>query len=298
MTMKKEENKTASIFRLLGYLIRGNGYTLDFLSEKINVSKRTMRRYLEEELGNIGFEVEKDKQKKIYKISEKNVPLQLSYGLTQTEITFLKDLLLAHSKYPLAENILNKVLEKVEKEHFAENIAKINDIEVIRKLTQAIQEKKKVILEDYYSIASETIKSREVEPLAFAQRFTQIRAYEAQKQMVVSFNIRRIRDVKILPQNQTFQGEVYPTDPFGLTDKQEIYIELELSKKAYFLLQDEFPVAQKYLKKGNDAFFYKGFVRSFKGVGRFILSLPGEVKILHPASLQEFLQEEIKKFNF
>jgi predicted DNA-binding transcriptional regulator YafY len=299
MTKKqKEDNKTVSIFRLLGYLIRGNGYTIKHLSEKLNIPTRTMRRYLDEELNDMGFIVEKDSKTKVYKISDKNVPLQLSYGFNQIEIDFLKEILLAHGTHSIAESIMNKVLEKMEKERFAENIANITDIEVLRKLTKAMQERKKVILEDYYSIESQTVKNREVEPLAFVQRFTQVRCYEKSKDMVVSFNVRRIRNVKILEQPQTYQGEVSPTDPFGLTEKEEIYIELELSKKAYFLLQDEYPLSQKYLKQDNGIFFYKGFVRSFKGIGRFLLSLPGEIKILHPTSLQEFLQEEIKKFGF
>lgn len=299
MTKKqKEDNKTVSIFRLLGYLIRGSANTIDALSKKLNIPERTLRRYLDDELPNMGFEIEKDPKTKAYKISDKNVPLQLNYGFNQIEIDFLKEILLAHGTHSLAESIMNKVLEKMEKERFAENIANITDIEVLRKLTQAMQENKKVILEDYYSIESQTVKNREVEPLAFAQRFTQIRCFEESKNDVLSFNIRRIRNIKILEETQTYQGEISPTDPFGLTEKEEIYIELELSKKAYFLLQDEYPLSQKYLKQDNGIFFYKGFVRSFKGIGRFLLSLPGEVKILHPTSLQEFLQEEIKKFGF
>jgi predicted DNA-binding transcriptional regulator YafY len=295
---QKEENKTVSIFRLLAYLIRGNASSISLLKQKLNIPERTLRRYLEEDLPNMGFEIEKDSKAKTYKISDKNVPLQLSYGFNQIEIDFLKEILLAHGTHSIAESIMNKVLEKMEKERFAENIANITGIEVLRKLTKAMQERKKVILEDYYSIESQTVKNREVEPLAFVQRFTQVRCYEKSKDMVVSFNVRRIRNVKILEQPQTYQGEVSPTDPFGLTEKEEIYIELELSKKAYFLLQDEYPLSQKYLKQDNGIFFYKGFVRSFKGIGRFLLSLPGEIKILYPTSLQEFLQEEIKKFGF
>jgi predicted DNA-binding transcriptional regulator YafY len=57
---QKEENKTVSIFRLLAYLIRGNASSISLLKQKLNIPERTLRRYLKEDLPNMGFEIEKD----------------------------------------------------------------------------------------------------------------------------------------------------------------------------------------------------------------------------------------------
>jgi len=40
---------------------------------------------------------------------------------------------------------------------------------------------------------------------------------------------------------------------------------------------------------------YEGRVRSFKGIGRFVLGLPGEVRVLAPEGLVGYVREKMEK---
>ncbi|GAB4326966.1 MAG: hypothetical protein OHK0038_00520 [Flammeovirgaceae bacterium] len=299
MPKYKEENKVRSIFKVLRYILEDTqSYTIEQLSKKTNINARTIRRYLDEDLPDLGFPIEKDEKSKSYKLISKQVPISLSYGFSMEEVLLLKDLLVTLPNSPLKQSILSKIFYESELKNIAENFFKNVREGIIQKLSQAIEQKKRAILKKYHSIASQSVKDRLVEPICFTHNFTQIRAYELEKQEVRNFSIQRIDAVEIIDQPRSYQGELYPTDAFGFSDKEELFIVLELSEKAYLLLREEFPLTEPALKKEQNTYFFRGFVRSYKGIGRFILSLPGEIKVVEDEGLKNFLQNEIKKFKF
>lgn len=299
MIPRKEDTKFITIFRLLRYLFENKPYTIAELAKRLDASERTIRRYLDEDLPNIGIVPVKDPKTKTYTLnSAKNISLKLSYGFSLEEMLFLKDLLLATQENPLRNSILEKVFQDSEIKSIADTCFKIANTEVIRKLVIAIQEKRQVILKKYYSIQSNTCKDRLVEPLQLTHKFTQVSCYELAKGAVVNFNISRIERVELLDTLRTYAGDVLPTDAFGLSGKEAIPVELALSEKAYWLMKEEFPATESDLSREGQQYFYRGCVRSYKGIARFILGLPGEVKILHDDGLRNFVQEELKKFDF
>lgn len=299
MPKYKEENKVVSIFRVLRYILEdAQAYTIEQLSQKTEINARTIRRYLDEDLPNLGFPIEKEEKTKRYKLISKRVPISLTYGFSMEETLLLKDLLVTLPNSPLKQSILSKIFYESELKNIAENFFKNVREGIIQKLSLAIEQKKRAILKKYHSIASQSVKDRLVEPICFTHNFTQIRAYELEKQEVRNFSIQRIDAVEIIDQPRSYQGELYPTDAFGFSDKEELFIVLELSEKAYLLLREEFPLTEPALKKEQNTYFFRGFVRSYKGIGRFILSLPGEIKVVEDEGLKNFLQNEIKKFKF
>ncbi len=299
MPKYKEENKLVSIFRVLRYVLEdAQAYTIEELSKRTGINARTIRRYLDEDLPSLGFPIEKDKKIKRYKLISKRVPISLTYGFSMEETLLLKDLLLTLPSSPLKQSILSKIFYESELKNIAENFFQNVREGIIQKLSQAIEQKKQVVLKKYHSIASQTVKDRLVEPICFTHNFMQIRAYELKKQEVRNFNIQRIGAVEITDQPRSYQGKLYPTDAFGFSDKEEFFIVLELSEKAYLLLREEFPLTAPALKKEQNTYFFRGFVRSYKGVGRFIISLPGEIKVIEDDGLKNFLRNEIKKFTF
>lgn len=299
MPKYKEDSKVISIFRILRYILEdAQAYTIEELSKRTKISARTIRRYLNEDLLELGFPIEKEQKSKRYKLISKRVPISLTYGFSMEETLLLKDLLVTLPSSPLKQSILSKIYYESELKNIAENFFQNVREGIIQKLSQAIEQKKQVILKNYYSIASQSVKDRLVEPICFTHNFTQIRAYELAKQEVRNFSIQRIDVVEITEQPRSYQGELYPTDAFGFSDKEEFFVILELSEKAYWLLRQEFPLTEPSLKKEKNTYFFKGFVRSYKGIGRFILSLPGEIKVVEDEELKKFLRNEIKKFAF
>lgn len=299
MASRQDDTKLVAIFKLLRRLLEPHPCKIDELAKKLGVSERTVRRYLEEDLPNLGVQPRKDHKAKTYTLySLKNVPLELSYGFSIEEMIFLKDVLLAVQENPLKNSILEKVFQDSEIKSITDTCIKIANTEVIRKLAIAIQEKKQVILKNYYSIQSNTRKDRLVEPLQLTHKFTQVSCYELSKGAVVNFNIGRIERVEVLDTVRTYEGDVLPTDAFGLAGKELFRVDLWLSEKAYWLMKEEFPATEESLVREGLSYFYRGYVRSYKGIARFILSLPGEIKVLSDDGLKKFLQEELKKFDF
>jgi hypothetical protein len=85
-------------------------------------------------------------------------------------------------------------------------------------------------------------------------------------------------------------------DIFGLTGDAWYDVKLRLSPTAHYLLIEEFPLAARYIHKRAEVIYFQGIVRHWKGVGRFVLGLLGEIEVLSPTAFQDYLREKIGRF--
>jgi proteasome accessory factor C len=293
-----QEVKIVAVLRLIRLLLTPPAKNLETLSKTLEVHPRTVRRYIEETLLTLNFPVEKNPQSKCYSLPSKtNLPVNISYGLSIEEMVFLKDAFIGIQHNPLKDSLMKKLFQDSELKHISDAFVKVTNMQTMQNLGTAIREGKQVILKKYHSVESQTIKDRLIEPLQFVHQFTQVRGYEPATSKVKSYNVNRIEQVEVLDNARTYTGDLSPTDAFGLTEEKEIYVELELSEKAYLLLADEFPLCRPFMDKNGRGYLFRGTVRSFKGIGRFILSLPGEIKVLNPVALKEYLHVQLKKID-
>lgn len=69
-----------------------------------------------------------------------------------------------------------------------------------------------------------------------------------------------------------------------------------MSARAYRLLLEEYPAARLFVLPGavpdEMSYQFRGEVRSYLGIGRFVLGLPSEVEVVAPAAFRVFLQEK------
>ena len=73
---------------------------------------------------------------------------------------------------------------------------------------------------------------------------------------------------------------------------------MQLSLRAYVLLREEYPLALPYLEKENDepkTFTFHGPVLTFKGVGRFVMGLADEVRIVNPKEFKTYIREKLSQ---
>lgn len=73
-------------------------------------------------------------------------------------------------------------------------------------------------------------------------------------------------------------------------------VELIMTLKAYNLLLEEFPMAKKYLSEQGNGYFLKIPIADYHGIGRFVLGLPGDIKVKTTKGFRKFLKE--KKNNY
>jgi proteasome accessory factor C len=289
-----QEPKIFNLLRLIRLLLTPPAKDLYRLAEILEVTDRSVRRYFDD-LRYVGFPVDQEQNR--FLISNfKQLPIDISYGFSIEESAYLQNVLTSTQDSPLRSSIIQKIFQGSELQLISDTFVKQIDTQLVERLGSAIREKRQVILRNYQSIESQTVKDRTVEPLRFVSQYTQIRCYEPRSQKVKSYSVGRIEKVELLDTPQSYDGDISPTDAFGLTSEEEIFVELALTEKAYLIMQDEFPLTKPHLKIENKGRFYRGYVRSYRGIGRFILSLPGEIEIIEPQGLKDFLNGEIQKY--
>jgi hypothetical protein len=66
-------------------------------------------------------------------------------------------------------------------------------------------------------------------------------------------------------------------------------------QRAKQLLIEEHPATLPFVKRQGPHWHFEGALMGFEDVGRFILGLPGEVKVLEPPELWDYVLEKIEK---
>jgi predicted DNA-binding transcriptional regulator YafY len=146
----------------------------------------------------------------------------------------------------------------------------------LQEIKWAIDHHKTIILKNYFSPnGAKTHSDRKINPIAFANNHRQLLAYEIASRKEKTFNLDRIE--KVVVTNQDFSERLSP-----------------LAKQ---LMLEYHPNAAQYLFQEKGQWYYKGTVCDYRGIGRFVFGLPGEIFVETPEFLQ-FLEEKKKFFTF
>ncbi|WP_291785164.1 WYL domain-containing protein [Cecembia sp.] len=293
-----EQQKILRVFRLIN-LLRGNiGKPVHKLAETLETDPRTIYRYFKL-LEALGFEIEK-KHSKFRIVDRVENPQDLAYGtFNEEEILFLNNLLQkAGKKNLLKDSILQKINIRSDFRNSVNQLFNANLGISVDLIAQAIKDQNQVILKDYYSLNSDVVSDRLLEPVAFNTNFDSIYALEVESKEMKLFKVERIGEVLITSLPFQFQNLHRPLEQglFGFSGKSQFYVHLKLSKKAYHLMMEEYPDAKPltYIKNRNQ-YYFEGKLPQLPGVARFILGLPGEIKVLEGEELKEYLKKQIEK---
>ncbi|MGN0202548.1 MAG: hypothetical protein ACI399_06580 [Candidatus Cryptobacteroides sp.] len=116
-----------------------------------------------------------------------------------------------------------------------------------------------MILKEYSSSSSGTVKDRMVEPFEFTNNHIDIWAYDCEKEAVLLYKIARIAWV-------------------------------EMSLRARNLLCEEFPLAAHDVTRKDGKYIFDSMVTHMEGVGRFVIGLAADVKIIDSPELEEYVK--------
>ena len=268
------------LFQLIFFLRARPSKSIKSLSSFLSTSERTTYRYIDL-IKELGFNVEKDRNGRFSII---NTDIQIPF--TEAEVNFLKKTLnnsLKTSK--LAKSILEKIDFKNEADANSENLYNAHLSKVIEQISVAMAENKQIKIKSYFSASSQTIEDRIVEPVCFTDSYQSISAYEIKTKQNKYFNIERIGDIEILPNEVVHQNkhEYFKPDIFGFQGKNlDKEIELKLSMRAYLILKDDYPMSAPYIKKitSRNQYLLKASVQSFKAPARFAMGLKDEVDVI------------------
>ena len=142
-------------------------------------------------------------------------------------------------------------------------------------------------IEDY-------IESGPEDPIEFTANMIDVWAYDVDVQENRMFKVARIHEVEVTNADWAFKGKHKAARPdvFRMTGTQRQAVVLQLNTRAKSLLLEEFPLAEKDLRREDGKWVLRTVVHSNEGVGRFVIGLAADVKILEG----DLLKEHVRKY--
>lgn len=291
------QQKILRVFQLIG-LLKSGGRNIEQLGRQINASPRTVYRYFKL-LEEIGFVIDQDFHGRYFIHREEGENPEDRFTLE--EVSILRQLIQSGaSGHPLKGSLLKKLALHSEAKDLPEQFLKLRVAKIFRTLSEARENKCQVILKSYHSANSQEITDRLVEPFQFGEGFQSVLALDTKDKQCKYFKLERIGDVVLLDKpfryEKLHQGR--KTDIFGITGRKETWVTLHLSLRAYVLLREEFPLSVPYLEKEEDdegrRYIFHGPVLTYKGVGRFVMGLADEIKIIGPPDFKAYIKEKFR----
>ena len=280
-------------------MLSGNrSYTVAGLAEKYQTCERTIHRYIST-FRDVGFVFEQENGH--YRIATMDKDFRKLSDLlhfSEEEAYLLAKAIHAVSdNNVLKANLEKKLYSLYNFDRVADSVVKGKNSDNIHKLLKAMKEKKQVLLRSYRSANSNIERDRLVEPFDFATNYIAVWAFEPESRKNKLFKTARIENVEMIdkPFEYPDKHKKQTTDVFRISSTKQIPVSLLLSMRAFSLLIEEFPLAEPLCtKKRDNQWQFDAQVCGFDGVGRFILGLMDEVKVLAPKSLKEYVDKKIR----
>ncbi|CAH1002432.1 hypothetical protein LEM8419_03311 [Neolewinella maritima] len=287
---RRELPKLYRIFNLIKLLSAPPYYSVKELAARLDVSQKTVYNYLNL-LEVIGYEPDVNKHNQYFLPLERRS--NLADGLGVDEAKYLQEMLW---QMPDTDHRRNQLLLWLNKQYaigpVVESLTRYTPSEHRAVLTKAIENKLRVKLINYRD-ARGTITTRYVEPVAFQQDYTYVYVYDLDRKDYRQFHLSRISYVELTQQPITGEHTQAIPDLFGWTGDGWYNVKLELTSRSKQLLLEDYPAVRPYLTElDKDRFLADLTVRGFQGVGRWVLGLCAEVRVLaggDGAAFREYL---------
>jgi predicted DNA-binding transcriptional regulator YafY len=293
-----DQPKMDRLLRLMVILLVNNHLSNSQIAEKLGITERTVERYIET-FRCAGFVVTKNDG---YYSLDKSSPLfkEISEigNFSAAEAVVLNHSIEGVDDPNLLKQNLKKKLEVLyHKRLMAEVTVNPQNADNVKVLTEAIRDKKQVILYDYASANSDKMSHRLVEPYKFTTNYIDVWCYELVSACNKLFKIARIGRSVLLQHDWDFET-VHDTgfvDIFRMHDDCKINVRLRLNVRAAHLLLEEYPKSDAYLKEiEHDHWLLDTDVCSFLGIGRFVLGLMDDIEVIKPNEFVKYLKKQLK----
>ena len=111
------------------------------------------------------------------------------------------------------------------------------------------------------------------------------------------FKIARIDEVDVLdvPWDGESRHSSSEIDAFRMSGPERFHVRLLMSLRAKNLLVEEYPLAEKCIRKNGDRYIFDSEVCALEGVGRFVLGLAGDVTIAEGEELKEYIRRYVSE---
>ncbi len=290
-----EQIKLQRMLEMLIMMGHPYGRTKKGLAEHFDLSEKTIGRYITT-FKDVGFVVESnDGYFKINKEESHYKDLsQLLYFSQEESFVLRRAIEEINVSDPIKEELTHKLYSLYNYDRVATPAIKTDKEKKINAIEHAIKEGKQIWLIKYSSGHSDTISDRLVEPFDFTHNFRGLWAWDMASKSNKIFVLERFDEVEITTNSIRFESlhKKQLPDVFRMTGEEEISVKIKLNLRAYNLLVEEYPLAQKETKKcGDSNYMLETKVKSTEGVRRFVMGLIQDLEIIEPESLKEEIKE-------
>ena len=294
-----DQPRIERMLRLMRYMSGNINYSVEELAQKLDMSERTIYRYIDTFRG-AGFAVTKI-WANVYKLEKmpKGAPDFDRLMFFSEEESYLINSLLDGlvPSNALRKGIKEKLAVVVDATAIANYVDRRSNAAHVTSLTQAAREKKKVLLKGYESGNSHTISDRYVEPYGFTTDYIDVCAYDLEAKQNKIFKIQRINEVEILdePWEAEKSHHRQGMDVFRMTGNYVGHIRWQMSVMAKNLLIEEYPLAEKYLKRKVNSWILDTDICNYAGACRFYVGLAKEIRVLDSPEFEEYVKTYIQE---
>jgi predicted DNA-binding transcriptional regulator YafY len=289
------QTKLLRLFQIIAVLKTGR-WTIKSLADRFDTSERTIYRYIKL-LEEIELLIEKDFDGK-YFIHSSQDELGTS-EFTLEEMKLIKKLIQTEvDNNPLKELLLKKLSLNSELDKVPNLIVHARRGKLVEQLSQAIKDKKQLVLRNYHSANSSEITDRLVESIGFGDNYQTVVALDTKDKQTKQFKIDRIGEIVETGNDFKFesQHQKAATDIFGMTGGKSTWITLNLRMRSFLLLREEHPLALPYIEKSDEGHYkFHGPVSNLDGIGRFVMGLLDEIEVIGPPEFTQYIKSKISK---
>lgn len=294
-----EQTKIVKMLRLMKLLTGNVSRTIDQVAKEMGITPRTVYRYIDD-IREAGFVVNKlygnvyamgkvgrglsDFNKLIYFTEEEAyITAKLIEGIDNNNV--------------LKRDLQRKLASVYDSTSIGNYVGNASAAAVVEALAEGIKKKKQCVLKGYASAHSNDVRDRLVEPIVFTANMIDVWAYDMENGDCRVFKVARVAEVEVLPDDWAFAGEhkVMRPDVFRMTGNLKEKVVLQLDTRAKSLLVEEFPLAEKDLKREDGKWVLRTVVHSLEGAGRFVIGLAADIKIIEGDKLRKYILDYQKK---
>ncbi|MEG1885890.1 MAG: WYL domain-containing protein [Alistipes sp.] len=296
-----DQPKLERLLRLMKLLTANTTYTVDDLAARLEMSRRTVYRYIDT-FREAGFVIQKSNDCiRLDKESPHFKDISQLVHFTEEEAIILKRAIEnIDDTNLLKQNLKRKLYSVYDNKVLADTVVKGKNAPNVHTLLEAIETKQQTVLHDYQSAHGSVVRDRRVEPFAFTTNYVQVWCYDLDDNTCKLFKTARIGSITLLetPWQQEAAHREGFIDLFRMHGQGRHKVRLELGILAYNLLLEEYPLAERDLhKQGSGKWILETEVANYTGIGRFVVGLLDDIRILDSSELTEYLAHYIKKFS-
>lgn len=296
-----EQPKVERTLRLMKLMTGNTVYTVDDLAEKLDTSYRSIYRYIDS-FKEAGFAVRKVRAGvyELVAMGRRSRDLDRLVYFSDEEAGIINRLIESlDNTNALKQNLHQKLAAIYDVAPVTDFISKRSNALNVRELSDAIQDRRCVVLHDFKSSSGKS-GDRKIEPFAFSTNYIHVWGYDLSDGRCKLFGVARIGEVETLENEPWTHEEEHrrtEMDIFRMTGERRHHVKLSLDQLGCDLLLEEYPLAADSVRETQDGrWLLETDVCSMRGVGRFAIGLADHIRVVDSPVLSEYIREFREKY--